>query len=1290
MNLKYFLLGGAAVLLGFLFYPRGEDAVNQQFVKPLRQLDNEPLHYTDILRTTPIYTTFDLGYVYKIDKVDMPFDNPNESGPKQFDLLVQTDRLKTPFPRAFSFIGSSREYKYSTHSLPVPVEARWIQTVINDWFSDRPRLKNEEFRVGLRYGSPSQFLSVEANHNNSADLTTLTDLLVSEDSKWQGARRIEEKVETDGKTERRISYETPSDALEVTADLGAVFKIYGFRLTTDGPGNNLKRYRILISSDGGSYSEVYASNILPDETFTDQRLFDSPRADDANSDAQGRDEVRARYVRLQIDHGDWYGSYPELREFEVFTDAYRLPPASSRKLSDYNAVQMHYENLGLDGNVFAPHLVQGFAFDRDTRDENHYFIAADKVDAGNTPSQLSFAYHYDQVKLRFTDLDPSRLYWVRTTYLSEKGGGRIQNFVLDGFILHDAMIVPEGKAEIHVFEIPSAAYTDGAVELDFNRLAGPNAVVSEVSVLEARIATDTDLETRSRSQDVGWAIRVPSEPSSASRVAVDGQLNEWPKFYPLLPDGYETPANAPVVLQVQWDEDNLYVAAVTDRQAAPTENEQSDAVEDEDATSEDGVVLHLFIDTALHRSPGMYTASDHHFTFTILDSEDNSTRVVPAQIHHHLDAIPNSITRHQAIEAAVTQTDVGHVLEARIPKDLALSEFHPKLGGRVGFNYVVENLGLIDNPSRRIAYGTSDLTAPPDRWNVLKLVNQISGQAAIIGQHLSATGEAVVTLAEMDGHAPRSHEKFSAGDILILCVWDAERNANRDESESITVTLSNETQGQSREVVLRESDPAALIDDDPENDRSDNSSLFAAKVETFFRENKGKPQDSGNVAMPPSASAPLLVKGKEIISLTYTDPYYSTTQQNRPVKTSTAVNTGTTGTIAIANESGEIIQEFQLDDTIYIQVRDSDLDAIDPEFAHEINARLLVPQTTEVENLKLSYRQDQDLYVGEIVTTYSETPAPGDGILQSVGKRFVQATYLDEIQDTGRTNVSVSARADAVIGKTARIQFRPSADWDTRDDFKFFYAGDRLAVWLTDTDLNQDDDRRETVKVTLSGHLLGDQYELTLTEIKPESGEFIGFFQTRHAKFASANGILEVTGTEIVTVSHIDLLQDSGETDVIVTDKAHVKAGDDGTIEILKSNYLTPRERFNAGETLYFRLQDEDIRDETVEITLEGNGLNDRETVHLLPSPAPGNVQPLPSKGVYYGSIPTTYNLAATKADGLLQVEGTEQIRVTYIDALRATGEVSFVTSANCVVNAGATGSLKVYNATPILRPEDG
>ena len=1284
MNLRYFLLGGVAVLLGFLLYPRSDEVVDQEFVKPARHVEDEPLHYTDILRTTPIYTTYDLGYVYKIDKVDVRFDNPNESGPKQYDLLVQTDRTKTPFLRAFSYVGNSREYTYPLQSLPISVEARWVQVVINDWFSDRPNLKTEEFRVGVRYESQSQFLSITANYNNSVDLQNLTDLRPFENSKWIGARKIKEKVKTDDKTERRISYEAAIDDIEVTADLGVVSKIYGIRLTTDGPGDNLKSYRISISTDGRKFSEVYASKILPDETVTDFHLFDSfhsPHSNPTNQENRER-EYWGRYIRLHINRGDWYGSYPELREFEVFTDTYRLPPATRHQLSDYNAIQMHYENLGEAGNSFAPHLVQGFAFDRDTRDESHYFLEPDRVDAGNTPSQMSFAYHYDQVKLRYTGLNPSRLYWVQVTYLQEKGGGRIQNFVLDGFILQEAMLVPEGKAVTNTFVIPSETYADGTIELNFYRLAGPNAVVSEVSILEARVAREMDFASRPSDQQIGRAIRVPSDPISASRVVVDGRINEWPQLYPLLPDGYETKATAPVVLHTQWDDDNLYIAAVINQQAGFIDNEQIYSLNRARSTLKDSEALHLFVDTALHRSPGMYTSNDHHFVFTVSNPQRDQPRVVPSQIHHHLDAIPNNIDHHHEIEAKAAKTDTGYTLEARIPRALALSEFHPLLGQRIGLNYVMENLKLADNRSRWFAYATSDLTASPDRWNVLQLVNQVSAQAAIIGQSQSRAPNQAVALAELDGHTPQSHTTFNSGDVLTLCVWDTERNEDRHQSESIQVELRNAAMGQSQTVVLYESDPVSLINDDPENGRTENSSLFAAEIQTVYRGNESadEARNSGDVKNLRDAIPKLTVDGKEVISLTYIDPYYSTTQRNHPVKTFSTVNTGTTGIITITDKSGESIQQFQLGDTIHVRVRDTDLDVGDPALSHETEARLLVPETQEIEIIRLSYEPEKDYYTGAMPTAYSQAPQPGDGVLQSVGTRPVWALYLDEIQDTGMTNVPVSAKVSATIGQTAHIELSPNTELIAINNFKFFYAGESLSVWLTDTDLNRDNGLRETIKVALNGDLLNDQYKLTLTETTAASGEFTGSCQTRYARSSTRNDVFEVTGKEIVTVSHLDLLQGSGETNVFVTDRAQVKAGNDGTIEIVKANYITPRETFNAGDTLYFRLHDEDIVDDAVEIALVGDVLHDHETVRLFQSPTTGNARVYPLTGVFFGSIPTTYDVQRVEADGQLQVTGKEQIRVTYIDALRSTGKVSVEILTDCVANVGTTGSLKIYN----------
>ena len=410
---------------------------DQDFIAPVRTVEDEPLHYTGILRTDPIVTTYDLGYVYRIDKAEIRFENPDEAGPRQYDILVHTDRVGQRFERAFSYTGSSREYTYPRQAFPLPIEARWIQVVINDWFSSKPQLEEGTFRVGLRYQSHSPILAVHANYN-TPELKHLTDLLPFENSKWIAAARIEKEVnQGDGKKAIEISYETPASAIQVIGDLGSNQKIYGVRLTTDGPGNNLKRYRFSVSNDGQEYTEVYISHTLVDEVVAHVRQFKPP--------------ISGRYIRLQIEHGDWYGDYPEIREFEVFTDTYRLPPPSDNRLDEYNAVQMHYENLGEGGNVLAPHLEQGFAFDRDTGDENRYRLleggTPDGVDVGNTPSERSFAYHYDTVSMRFTDLQPSLLYWMKVTYLQDRSGTRIQNLDVDGFLLHDAIAIPKGRAE---------------------------------------------------------------------------------------------------------------------------------------------------------------------------------------------------------------------------------------------------------------------------------------------------------------------------------------------------------------------------------------------------------------------------------------------------------------------------------------------------------------------------------------------------------------------------------------------------------------------------------------------------------------------------------------------------------------------------------------------------------------------------------------------------------------------------------------------------------------------------
>ncbi|MCZ6681163.1 MAG: discoidin domain-containing protein [Candidatus Poribacteria bacterium] len=1264
MTLRYLILGGSALLVGFLFFPRGEvvSVVNQELIKPVRTLDNEPLHYTDILRTDPIFITYDLGFVYKIHKAEILFEDADESGPRQYDILVHTDRIRQQFTRAFSFSGSSREYTYTLQAFPLPVEARWIQVVINDWFSNKPQLKEDEFRVGLRYQSHGPIRAIDSNYN-AAELHKLTDLLPFEGSKWTAAQRIAKEVkEENGQKNQEISYITPKSDIEVSGDLGGVQRIYGVRLTTDGPGNNLKRYHFSVSTNGQNYTEVYVSNTLPDDTVTHFHQFDPPKA--------------GRYVRLRIEPGDWYGDYPEIREFEVFTDGYRLPPHAEHRLSDYNAVQMAYENLGEAGNAFTPHLTQGFAFDRDRGDRNRYSLPvgdeADKVDADNTPGQRSFAYHYDTVEIKYTGLNPSLLYWVQVTYLQERAGERIQNFDVDGFLLHDAMQLPRGKAESHTYAIPEEAYADDEIALHFNRLAGPNAAVSEVFILQADPTGAADLASiqllASNNRTVGRAVRM------TQRVVVDGKVDEWPLLYPMLPQGYENPVDSPVALYTQWDDDNLYIAAIVNPEAHDSRNRRK---------SNNNEVLHLFVDATLNRSPGMYTTSDHHFVFTILNPQRSQPRAHPSQTHHHLDAIPKNIDYHDAIEIQVARAGRGYLLEARIPKALVLKEFQPVIGQSIGLNYVMTDLKLANNRSGWFAYASDDLNAPPVQWNAVELHDQISGRIAL-----------------MDERATQRITSFNAGDTLTLCVWDAERNTDRHWPESIEAELRNDISGQSITVVLYESDLAALADDNPDDDLATNSALFAAKVPTAYGGEAGRTLSDSSAP----DSTILFVRGEDTVSLTYIDPYYSSMQREHPVSTSVTVNTGATGVLAITTESGERIEQFRLGDTIYIQVEDGDLlqghtqpeahggaDAIEgeqnpciPEHGirdSEVTVAVIVPETEEIETVELSYQPERGGYAGAIATAYSESPTPDDGILQAVGAQTVEAIYEDGIQATGETSAWISALARVEIGATAWIEFSPTVDLRIADDLKFFKAGNPLTVLLHDTDLNTDDARQETVDVILNGDQLQDQYQLTLKETDEASGEFTGTCTTQYATGAdAANSALEVTGKELVTVRYIDALQGSGETYAAVMDKARVSSGKDGTLEILKANYVTNLEDFNAGDRLYFRLHDADIINEYIQMTITGETLNDQETVRLLQSTVGSNLQIYPVAGTFFGSIQTAYSTQRQEGDGVLQVQGPEQVRAIYIDELRSTGETNVEVADVCVANVGITGAIKVYN----------
>lgn len=1195
LDIRLIVLIGGAVLLGFLLFPRGEEPgapEEYNWIATYHELKGEELHYPKAYKSQ-ILRSFDLGFVYRVDKLLLELDSPETNGPKQFDLIGSL-RREGQYDRIYTYKSNSPEFPFGVLRFE-PAEVRWVQLVINEWFGARkPKIKS--IKLGAAYKRHGPIVSVTSNYD-LYDLPKLIDGLFGGDSKWVAARR---RVETGEKGEIKVSFEPPKGDVDVIFDLGIISRIYGTRITTDGPGNNLARYTLSVSLDGRSYKLVYTSPQLQDKTVQD--IFRPP------------DPLSARFVKLTISGGDWFGDYAEVREFEIFTDNYRLAEGKSEPMDKFNAVQAYYENCGL-GNRFAPHLVWGFPFDRGRESDpkiRYFWAEGDEVDPGNTENQRSFSYHYDSVLFSFSNLDPSALYWVQVTYLQDKNGTRRQRMLADGFILHDEMEVPKGRAGIFTYQIPKEAYSDGSVRIEIQRLSGPNAVVSELSLYEARPGK----ATRAVAGMLGRATKVsPDKP-----VSIDGKPDEWPLIYPLLPHGFKSPKTSPLNLYLQWDEDNLYVLAVVDRSYLLDEN---GGPVNPRRVSRLTDTLDLFIDAALKRSPGMYRSSDHHFRFSYLSPKAKGDEIYVSQIHHHMDAIPHTILNRREIEMAFASGKEGYIIEARIPKGKVLSGYEPGYGVRIGVNFILHN-----GYSQPVYWTAKSDDSPPDTWGEVKLVGSVSGE-----------------LMAIDPESGDRLDSFNAGKTLLITLRDPDRSTDPKTSEEVNVEVSGDKNGDMERLILRET----TIKGDKIEEATD-SDLFSALLPTEF----------GTSARPEDGK--LTVYGGETITISYIDPYRSESERNVEVKAQLKVNVGHTGKVTFIDKSGRPITSFLLGGKLRIRVEDRDLKG------DEINVKLDVKESEESETVKL--KRSGEVFLGEIPTEFSETPQPGDGKLQMMGLQTVIAHYTDEIQDDGRTMVDVIARAKVGIGDTATIRILRISKGGAPFESEGFNAGDRLMIVVRDGDLNGDPSVVEEADVILKGDDPKDEVRLKLKETGPDTGEFSGIARTAYSIQSKEDDVLQVKGGEKVEAIYLDSLQSSGARDVKVKAVIRVNTGFDGMISFVRSNYVREIKSFNAGDTLYIRLRDDDEERETVEVSLSGDRTGDEVQVTLTRSG--------PAQNLFFGSVQTEFS-RKPKEDMLLQVVGGERVRLTYVDRLRSTGQTDVPVTVTCLVNTGDTGEIRVY-----------
>ena len=1263
MDLRIIISLGLLGILGFLFYPHDVDKfslVNDvEWVAIKDTLDNEPIHEAKLKKDNPVVKTYDLGYIYRIDRAEIQFDGM----PKNYDILTSKVRANQDYERAISTSTTSRDYFYPVITFP-PKEARWVQIVVNDWYEAQPP-QISSTRIGARYKSQTPINSARTKYNQH-DAFLLFDGLKSEPArKWIGAKRIEKEVKKDDKTVIEVGYEPLGrDGLDITFDMGGSKRIYGAGVTTGGPENNLKQYKLSLSSNDENYQTVYTSPELQNKYLTDSHTFEKP--------------YQARYARLTVPPGGWYGKLPEIREVEIYTDEYRQSNYKE-PIENNNASQVCYDDCGTLGNALAPRLIQGFPYDRGENADpqiRYSFKSGDEVDPANSPEERSYCYHYESVIFSYSNLDPEALYWAQVTYLQEKDGKRIQNLMADGFVLHDDMLIPANTAKKFTYAIPPEAYEDGKMELHFNRIAGPNAVVSEVMLYRASKGNSIPITYQDGKTGADMYARAPVV---TTPVIIDGTLDEWPNIYPIVPQLYtDDPFNSPCKMYVQWDTDNLFFAFKADKARLQKLFDSPNILNSPDT-------LHLFIDTAFGSSKNVYKTNNYHFAFPNLGAvkmnADKKSDAIVSQIHHYVDSIPRAIENRKEIKIA-TRNIPGtseYILEASIPKEAILQEYSPQQGGAIGFNYILNNPYIVereDNPQKTVIkdfeplfWSAASCDAAPMFWGKLELIGSISGQTAI-----------------MDLNMTKKLTSFNAGDLITLTVTDPDQNTDINSQQTITVQVNGDLTKDSKEITLYETLPPKFnqpVGFDTTVQSANDSPFFAGKIKTQF----------GTV--PSDDPMILAVQGKELVTLEYIDPYYGPNQTNVKATYTATAKIGTNGSLQILSRLGNEIKQFPAGLRLFFKVQDEDLIRLEGEIQSE-PAKVLITVTskTDKEQVTLIDEKNTGSFVGSLETVYSTVGKPDDGILQIAGGETIKAEYIDTLQASGNTNVPVEVSATVDVGNDGMIVIGKTETGEPENFAKInsFNAGDILIIMVKDADLNKDKSTVEQVEVKVEGDQNKDSVNVKMTEIKPDSDTFIGTVRTAYGfKPDKTDDLLEVKGKENVKAIYTDVIKSTGATMTDVTDVVAVNVGTDGVISIVKQNYLWDLDNFNAGDTLYLKVWDPDLNVspqamDQVNVSIVSEKTHDDEIVTLQ--------EKEPDSGVFYGMIKTEYALQPV-SDKVLQVQGGERVTALYLDKLRSTGESNVPVTDPCIVNVGTTAKLTIYSKadpyTPIAGfPDEG
>jgi hypothetical protein len=223
---------------------------------------------------------------------------------------------------------------------------------------------------------------------------------------------------------------------------------------------------------------------------------------------------------------------------------------------------------------------------------------------------------------------------------------------------------------------------------------------------------------------------------------------------------------------------------------------------------------------------------------------------------------------------------------------------------------------------------------------------------------------------------------------------------------------------------------------------------------------------------------------------------------------------------------------------------------------------------------------------------------------------------------------------------------------------------DTLTLTVTDADLNVDNLAPDTVDAIVENLDTGEiENNVTLTETSVSSGVFSGTLSTGHAAAdpgGDNNGIIYANHSEVVQVTYVDV-----SPAATLTAQTTAVPGHNGSVKFTAPVY--------PGSEIMVQVDDLDLSEGTISVTLVNQTTNESEGVTLYQSPVAGQ---------YVGSLPSSRDAANNGDDsGTLVVATGNVLQVTYTDAVVEDGSLNVartdeitVTTASVVDDGGGGG----------------